>query len=580
MRSSVTDVSDAAISLDIITSTLMDSTRAASASPAAIRPAAISPVPHRFVEFRVRPYAPSPSEEEALRACLSARLQTSLVHGSALAALTVATTPTRTMFSLPPAYGTVASASSASGTPLAHARHGSQPSSLQSGLVHISAAVPASSATAAAASSSSRPHLPLVRLPLPPSPALQVGTSNGTMHRRGSSSVRSEGSPGDRDTETEEWRHLISIDVPTSSPTVRGSPSSVLPCTPQPKYEWVEFLVRDNGMGMSEQIVQDIFTPYSASKLKTYRSRGGTGLGLSICKEIVSQMGGQIFASSVEGEGSTVTVRLPFQVAEPSDLLLSDTPMLRAELDHSSHEEAKEPNRETHSFCGVGDGGGPVPLQHSVRSVVPSHPALQRLPTPPAFSPPFQSLVSALSTAAASSSGWTVPTPPNLQAQSDLSHTSVQTVRHQASPPMTHRPDADSGFFLPVPNVSTAVSPSPIPSSSATGTPAVTSFRILVVDDNEINRKLLSRMLKSLHYEVDTAEDGRLAVEAVQRNMVDFPCPSAEHENADSVRHYQRNTYCCIFMDISMPVMDVSDCDAQWHPCAGLLLPGAHADIL
>jgi two-component system sensor histidine kinase HydH len=64
------------------------------------------------------------------------------------------------------------------------------------------------------------------------------------------------------------------------------------------------FLVRDNGIGMSQEIIDKIFQPF----FTTFKD--GTGLGLSICKRLIHFNGGEIKVSSKLGEGSEVRVEL------------------------------------------------------------------------------------------------------------------------------------------------------------------------------------------------------------------------------------------------------------------------------
>ncbi len=65
--------------------------------------------------------------------------------------------------------------------------------------------------------------------------------------------------------------------------------------------------VRDEGMGMADEVRQAIFDPFYTTKLDS----GGTGLGLSICYSIVKEHGGIIECESEPGWGSTFFVRLP-----------------------------------------------------------------------------------------------------------------------------------------------------------------------------------------------------------------------------------------------------------------------------
>jgi signal transduction histidine kinase/CheY-like chemotaxis protein len=74
-----------------------------------------------------------------------------------------------------------------------------------------------------------------------------------------------------------------------------------------PTGEWVRLCVRDNGIGMSDEVKRRIFDPFFTTK----DVGKGTGLGLSTCYGIVNQVGGCIFVDSVVGQGSTFTVYLP-----------------------------------------------------------------------------------------------------------------------------------------------------------------------------------------------------------------------------------------------------------------------------
>lgn len=70
-------------------------------------------------------------------------------------------------------------------------------------------------------------------------------------------------------------------------------------------------IVKDTGIGMSEEHLQSLFVPFQQADPSTTRIFGGTGLGLSIVKGLVDRMGGTISVSSKEGEGSCFEVSLP-----------------------------------------------------------------------------------------------------------------------------------------------------------------------------------------------------------------------------------------------------------------------------
>lgn len=79
---------------------------------------------------------------------------------------------------------------------------------------------------------------------------------------------------------------------------------------------YMRFTVKDNGCGMSEDMLKRLFRPFEQQDASTARKHGGSGLGLSITKNLVEMMGGSIRAESVVNEGTTFVVDLPFMVCE------------------------------------------------------------------------------------------------------------------------------------------------------------------------------------------------------------------------------------------------------------------------
>ena len=73
----------------------------------------------------------------------------------------------------------------------------------------------------------------------------------------------------------------------------------------------VEFTVTDQGVGISEKDLERIFERFYRVDPARSRETGGTGLGLSIVKHVASNHGGDISVWSLEGQGSTFTLRLP-----------------------------------------------------------------------------------------------------------------------------------------------------------------------------------------------------------------------------------------------------------------------------
>jgi two-component system sensor histidine kinase HydH len=77
--------------------------------------------------------------------------------------------------------------------------------------------------------------------------------------------------------------------------------------TAKSEKEYLSLTIRDQGVGMDKETLQNIFTPF-------YTKKGsGTGLGTSISKKIIEEHRGMIYINSQPGTGTVVTIRLPFR---------------------------------------------------------------------------------------------------------------------------------------------------------------------------------------------------------------------------------------------------------------------------
>ncbi|RHO38409.1 response regulator [Clostridium sp. AM16-23] len=77
-----------------------------------------------------------------------------------------------------------------------------------------------------------------------------------------------------------------------------------------------EFRIRDNGIGMSEEFQTHVFDSFSRERSSTQSGIKGTGLGMAITKNIVDMMGGTISLTSKEGKGTEFVVTLNFKTLE------------------------------------------------------------------------------------------------------------------------------------------------------------------------------------------------------------------------------------------------------------------------
>ena len=75
-----------------------------------------------------------------------------------------------------------------------------------------------------------------------------------------------------------------------------------------------EIRVKDNGIGMSQEFVKKLFSPFERERTSTVSRTQGTGLGMAITKNIVDMMGGTIDVQTEQDKGTEFIVRLPFRI--------------------------------------------------------------------------------------------------------------------------------------------------------------------------------------------------------------------------------------------------------------------------
>ena len=75
-----------------------------------------------------------------------------------------------------------------------------------------------------------------------------------------------------------------------------------------------EIRVKDNGIGMSQEFAQKLFSPFERERTSTVSRIQGTGLGMAITKNIVNMMGGTIEVQTEQGKGTEVIVRLALRI--------------------------------------------------------------------------------------------------------------------------------------------------------------------------------------------------------------------------------------------------------------------------
>jgi CheY-like chemotaxis protein len=103
----------------------------------------------------------------------------------------------------------------------------------------------------------------------------------------------------------------------------------------------LEFTVKDTGIGISEQLIPNLFSPFMQGDMSITKRYGGTGLGLAISKRLTQLMNGDLTVRSSFGRGSSFCLTLPLKVEKEerdSTELLSISSQANSETDAASPE--------------------------------------------------------------------------------------------------------------------------------------------------------------------------------------------------------------------------------------------------
>ena len=85
------------------------------------------------------------------------------------------------------------------------------------------------------------------------------------------------------------------------------------------------FIISDSGIGISNDKILNIFEPFYQVETAFKRKFGGVGLGLALCKRLVETLDGEIWANSVEGEGSTFSFTIKNNMIKDEDISVKNS---------------------------------------------------------------------------------------------------------------------------------------------------------------------------------------------------------------------------------------------------------------
>jgi PAS domain S-box-containing protein len=303
---------------------------------------------------------------------------------------------------------------------------------------------------------------------------------------------------------------------------------------------WLEFSVRDTGIGMSVEQTERLFESFSQADASTTRKYGGTGLGLSISKRLVTMMGGTIEVESAPGRGSTFRFSVPLGLSgevahDPASAMPAQVLGARVLVVEDNADAREILAMHLQSF------GFKAQLVHAGAE------ALGALDKAAAGSEPFRIVL--LDSRLPDMSGFEVARrireradaePPRVVLIADYANAeSVSQVRRLGLAGLLFKPiNASELLDVMLAALGAGVLASPraarpelLPPGSLRGQ------HILIVEDNRLNQQVMRELLESAGARVVVAEDGAEALAAC-------------HEGR----------FGAVLMDLQMPVMGGIEC--------------------
>lgn len=317
----------------------------------------------------------------------------------------------------------------------------------------------------------------------------------------------------------------------------------VEPISVSPGETRLRFEIRDTGIGIAPEALEQIWESFTQEDTSTTRRYGGTGLGTTIAKQLVEMMGGRIAVSSIKGRGTVFWFEIPFR--GEAGLSAADTafPHGHVLLLSNSTELADRIQLLTQA------GNGRLLVVASVTEAIAALARGIRLGNP------WHILVvdeaSIIGTA-------------RMRGLDELAARALeaQTPRYLLTDTQYDVEQlCESGYAGTLPRqpsvelLASALHASPHHDETKPNSPQVVRVepwawrrsaraarRILIADDNRTNRLILQQMLESTGYEVDTVADGeaaleRLAAGVYKAAVIDLHMPGLD--GIDLLRRYR-----------------------------------------
>ncbi len=301
-----------------------------------------------------------------------------------------------------------------------------------------------------------------------------------------------------------------------------------------PKRGLYEFKVSDTGIGMSPEFAKTVFDPFTREQSSTVSGIQGTGLGMAITKNIVDMMGGTIGVESEQGKGTTFTVNL--------------------ELRFSAEHQEMVPISELKGFRGLVVDDDMICCQSVSKMLrqigmraewaLSGHEAVARTTEAVELADPFEVYIV----------DWSMPGLSGIETVRE-----IRRIVGQDSPiilmsaydwtdiePEARRAGVTGFISKPLfasdlhqtleRSLGRGAAAASVRGDSLSKEDSFSGKRILLAEDNELNREIAEELLGEAGFTVECAENGR--------------------ETCDMVAKAEPGYYDLILMDIQMPVMD------------------------
>jgi signal transduction histidine kinase/DNA-binding response OmpR family regulator len=274
--------------------------------------------------------------------------------------------------------------------------------------------------------------------------------------------------------------------------------------------DWVIFSVVDTGIGMNDEQLERLFQEFTQADESTTRNYGGTGLGLALTRKLCQMMGGEISVTSKEGEGSSFVFWIPAVVI---DLKSTQDDLERPTLRFGGEMEGVLPE-DACTVLVIDDD--PSSLEMMSRFLTREGFVVEAArdgETGLKLAKKLHPTAITLDVMMPGMDGWTVLT--HLKADAELADIPVIM--------LSIVDDKNLGFALGASDYMTKPVDRERLSLVLEKYRCVSmSCKVLLVEDDEPTREMMSRMLKEYGWQVTEAQNGRIALEKMRELKPDL----------------------------------------------------------